>query len=344
MGCPAAERILMISGFQTEMIRADVELGDAAVILRNGGTVAFPTETVYGLGASALDPNAVARIFDIKQRPRFDPLIVHVSSVAQGRRVVREWPDAARELSRHFWPGPLTLVLPKADAIPDIVTSGLPTVALRMPAHPLALALIAKADVPVAAPSANRFGSISPTTSEHVRMQLGEAVDRILDGGPCRVGIESTVVALAANGPLLLRAGGTPVEEIERVIGPVQRPGADPDRPTSPGQCARHYATRTPLVLYEDLRDRPVSPRSGLLTLRPPRTRGRFEAVEVLSPSGNLQEAAANLFAALYRLDALGLDRIVAVKVPDVGVGLAINDRLLRAAHEAPDAVGAFAR
>jgi L-threonylcarbamoyladenylate synthase len=316
-----------------------VELCEAAVILRNGGTVAFPTETVYGLGASALDPKAVARIFEIKQRPRFDPLIVHVSSVAQGRQVVREWPDTARELSRRFWPGPLTLVLPKADAIPDIVTAGLPTVGLRMPAHSLALALIAKAGVPVAAPSANRFGSMSPTTSEHVRMQLGEAVDGVLDGGPCRVGIESTVLALTGSGPLLLRAGGTPVEEIEGVIGRVQRPGADPDRPTSPGQLARHYASRTPLILCDDWRDRPALARSGLLTLTPDAARG-FEAVEVLSASGNLQEAAANLFAALYRLDALGLDRIVAVRVPDVGLGLAINDRLRRAAQQPPDAAG----
>lgn len=321
-----------------------MDLREAAVILRNGGTVAFPTETVYGLGASALDPHAVARIFEIKQRPRFDPLIVHVSSVAQGRQVARAWPDAARALTRRFWPGPLTLVLPKAEAVPDIVTAGLSTVALRMPAHPLALALIAEAGVPIAAPSANRFGSLSPTTSEHVRMQLGEAVDLVLDGGPCRVGIESTVVALS-GGPLLLRAGGTPVEEIEDVIGPVQRPGTDPERPASPGQSARHYASRTPLILCEDwlereeLRDRGDSTRSGLLTLRPPRTEGPFEAVEVLSASGDLPEAAANLFAALYRLDALGLDRIVAVKVPDVGLGLAINDRLRRAAHTPLDAV-----
>ncbi len=331
----------MISGFETEMVRTNVELAEAAVILRNGGTVAFPTETVYGLGANALDPRAVARIFEIKQRPRFDPLIVHVSSVAQGQQVVRVWPDTARELVRRFWPGPLTLVLPKADAIPDIVTAGLPTVALRMPAHPLALALIAEAGVPVAAPSANRFGSISPTTSAHVRMQLGEAVDRVIDGGPCRVGIESTVVALADDGPLLLRAGGTPVEEIESLIGHVQRPGVDSDRPASPGQLARHYACRTPLSVWEDEREAPVSPRSGLLTLRSPLERAGFEAVEVLSESGDLQEAAANLFAALYRLDALGLDRIVAVKVPDVGLGPAINDRLRRAAHEPSESIGA---
>lgn len=324
----------MISGYQSEMVQATVDLSEAAAILRNGGTVAFPTETVYGLGASALDPSAVVRIFEIKQRPRFDPLIVHVSSVAEGREVVREWPDAAGELARRFWPGPLTLVLPKADAIPDIVTSGLPTVAVRMPAHPLALALIAKAGVPVAAPSANRFGSLSPTTSEHVRAQLGEAVDLVLDGGPCRVGIESTVVALDGSEPVLLRAGGTPIEEIERVVGSVQRPGTDPDRPASPGQLARHYASRTPLIVCEDPGDQPVLPRTGLLTLRRPRTAGRFDAVEVLSASGDLREAAANLFAALYRLDALGLDRIVAVEVPDVGLGVAINDRLRRAAHE----------
>ena len=329
----------MISGLETEMIRANVELREAAVILRNGGTVAFPTETVYGLGANALDPRAVARIFEIKQRPRFDPLIVHVSSVAQGQQVVRAWPDTAEKLARRFWPGPLTLVLPKAGVIPDIVTAGLPTVALRMPSHPLALALIEEAEVPVAAPSANRFGSISPTTAEHVRLQLGEAVDRVLDGGPCRVGIESTVVALADEGPLLLRAGGTAVEEIESLIGPVRRPSLDPDRPTSPGQLTRHYASRTPLTLWEREGDGPVPPRSGLLSLGPPRDRAGFEAVEVLSESGDLQEAATNLFAALYRLDDLGLERIVAVKVPDVGLGLAINDRLRRAAHASTDPV-----
>lgn len=329
----------MISGFETEMMRVNVEVRDSAEILRNGGTVAFPTETVYGLGANALDAQAVARVFEIKQRPRFDPLIVHVSSVAQGQQVVRMWPDTAEQLVRRFWPGPLTLVLPKADVIPHIVTAGLPTVALRMPAHPLALALIAEAEVPVAAPSANRFGSISPTTAAHVRRQLGEAVDRVLDGGPCRVGIESTVVALAEEGPLLLRAGGTPVEEIESLIGPVQRPGHDPDRPTSPGQLARHYASRTPLTLWEHEGQGPVPPRSGLLTLRSPIYGSGFDAVEVLSESGDLQEAAANLFAALYRLDDLGLDRIVAVRVPDVGAGLAINDRLRRAAHASTHAV-----
>ncbi len=337
---PGGRMDAVISGFETEMVRTNVELAEAAVILRNGGTVAFPTETVYGLGANALDPRAVARVFEIKQRPRFDPLIVHVPSVAQGQQVVREWPDTARELVQRFWPGPLTLVLPKGDVIPDIVTAGLPTVALRMPAHPLALALIAEAGVPVAAPSANRFGSISPTTSDHVRAQLGGAVDLVLDGGPCQVGVESTVVGLAGDGPVLLRAGGTPVEEIEQVVGPVQRSGADLARPTSPGQYPRHYAPRTPLSVCADWHDLPLAGRSGLLTLGPPTMAGPFEAVEVLSERGDVREAAANLFAALHRLDALGLDRIVAVRVPDAGLGLAINDRLRRAAHEPSDVAG----
>jgi L-threonylcarbamoyladenylate synthase len=311
-----------------------MELREAAAVLRDGGTVAFPTETVYGLGANALDAEAVARVFEIKGRPSFDPLIVHVASIDQARQVVLEWPEQARLLAERLWPGPLTLVLPKAASIPDIVTAGLPTVAVRMPAHPVALELIAEAGIPVAAPSANRFGGISPTTADHVRAQLGASVDEIIDGGPCRVGLESTVLALAAGGPLLLRAGGTTTEEIEDVIGPVVRPGADPRRPVSPGQTARHYAPRTPLTLVEDWRDGPDAPRLALLVLRPPESRERFEAIEVLSPGGDLREAAANLFAALHRLDALGLDRIVAVRVPDQGLGVAINDRLRRAAHE----------
>lgn len=317
-------------------MQANRQLEDAAAILRDGGTVAFPTETVYGLGANALDATAVARIFEIKGRPRFDPLIVHVASVAQARELVEAWPDLADELTARFWPGPLTLVLPKADVIPAIVTAGLPTVALRMPAHPIALELIEAAGVPVAAPSANRFGGISPTTSEHVRRQLEDAVDLVVDGGPSRVGVESTVISLVDSSPVLLRAGGLPVEEIEEVAGPVGRPSADPSLPTSPGQLARHYAPRTPLTVCDDWRDVPISGRTGLLALEAPGTEASFDSVEVLSANADLREAAANLFAALHRLDALGLDHIVAVRVPDIGLGLAINDRLRRAAHRPP--------
>jgi len=309
-------------------------LRQAATVVRQGGTVAFPTETVYGLGANALDAAAVVKVFEIKRRPRFDPLIVHVHSISQARQVVCAWPEGATELAQRFWPGPLTLVLPKATEAPDIVTSGAPTVAVRMPDHPTALALIAEAGVPVAAPSANRFGSISPTTSEHVLSQLGDEVDLVLDGGPCRVGIESTIVSLTGQRPVLLRAGGTPLADIEDVVGPIDRPSADPNRPTAPGQYPRHYAPRTPLILREAPPDLPPLPRAGLLTLTAPQVPDHYEAVEVLSPTGDLQEAAAGLFAALHRLDALGLDAILAVKVPEAGLGMAINDRLRRAAYQ----------
>ena len=315
----AAERILTLSRFQDEISRGNADLCRGAALLREGGVVAFPTETVYGLGASALNARAVARVFEIKQRPRFDPLIVHVCSIDQARQVADTFPDVATELARRFWPGPLTIVLPKSAAIPDIVTSGLPSVAVRMPAHPLALALISLACQPIAAPSANTFGDISPTTSEHVRKHLGAKVDMVLDGGPCSIGVESTILSLVGDAPVLLRPGGTPIEELEHVLGPILRPGKDPTRPTAPGQYPRHYAPRTPLVLVDAGADLPVRPRSGLLALSLPQNAGRFEAVELLSQVGNLNEAAANLFAALHRLDALGLDVIIAVKVPKTG-------------------------
>ena len=312
-------------------------LRQAARRLQAGGVVAFPTETVYGLGANALNATAVARIFELKRRPRFDPLIVHVASVAHAQQVASAWPETAAQLAEHFWPGPLTLVLPKADAVPEIVTSGLPTIALRMPAHPLALQLITTAGLPIAAPSANKFGQISPTRAAHVRQQFGAELDLVLDGGPCRVGIESTIVSLTEDIPLLLRAGGTPVEAIERVVGPIRRQTTTPRRPTSPGQYPRHYAPRTRLIFVQASTGAPLPPRAGLLTLRPSPTAEHYAVVEVLSPNGDLKEAAANLFAALHRLDALELDVIVATAMPDTGLGLAINDRLRRAAHPATD-------
>lgn len=305
----------------------------AAHLLTHGGVVAFPTETVYGLGADAFNAEAAARIFEIKQRPAFDPLIVHVFTPDQLALLVEEIPAQAQALIDHFWPGPLTLVLPKSRRVPDIVTSGLPTVAVRMPAHPFALELLRRANTPIAAPSANRFGNTSPTTAQHVLDQLEDNVDLILDGGACAVGVESTIVSLAGENPVLLRAGGIAAEEIEGVIGPLQRPVRTPDRPMAPGQLSRHYAPRTPLVFREACSG-PASPaRAGLLAYREPADRNDFAAVEVLSPNGNLREAAANLFAAMHRLDAMKLDLIVAERVPDTGLGLAINDRLQRAAH-----------
>lgn len=316
------------------------ELQCAAETLMGGGLVAIPTETVYGLAANALDPRAVAKIFAAKDRPLFDPLIVHLANVNWWPRVVSEFPPLARRLADFFWPGPLTIVLPKSDAVPDLVTAGLPTVGIRVPDHPLTRALLRLADVPVAAPSANPFGRLSPTTAEHVRQQLGNRVDLILDGGPCRVGVESTIVQLLDGQATLLRPGGVPLEAIEALIGPVRRPDQTPqDKPAAPGMLDSHYAPRTRLTIVDAVPASPPSPRTGLLVLSGdlllagPVDAGGFAAVEVLSPTGSLIEAASNFFQALHRLDQAGLDVILAVPFPDHGLGRALNDRLRRAAH-----------
>src|SRR5258708_7409792 len=226
----------------------------AADILRSGGIVAFPSETVYGLGASAFDERAVARVFEVKGRPRFDPLIVHIADIDWIGRLADRFPVPARALADRFWPGPLTLVLPKTPAVPDLVTAGCPTVALRIPRHPVAQALLRAADLPIAAPSANAFGRISPTTAAHVREQLGDAVDLIVDGGPCRIGIESTVVEVTEDRVVLHRFGGTTLEEIEGLVGEVIISGprqrlSEPAGMVAPGMLTQHYAPRTPLVL-----------------------------------------------------------------------------------------------
>jgi L-threonylcarbamoyladenylate synthase len=306
----------------------------AAAILRAGGLVALPTETVYGLGANALDPVAVAKIFAAKDRPFFDPLIVHLADISWVPRVACDFPPLARRLASRFWPGPLTLVLPKTDAIPDLVTSGLPTVGVRVPDHVLTRQVLQLADVPVAAPSANPFGRLSPTTAEHVWRQLGNRVDAILDGGPCRVGVESTIVEIDGDRVTQLRPGGIPIEEIEALVGRVEQPSApSSELPTAPGMLASHYAPRTPLVIIDDVPALPVGRRTGLLTLCGGRlANADFAAVEVLSPNGDLVAAAANFFQALHRLDAAGLDEIMALRFPDEGLGHALNDRLQRAA------------
>jgi L-threonylcarbamoyladenylate synthase len=305
----------------------------AAALIREGGVVAFPTETVYGLGADATNPVAVARVFELKRRPSFDPLIVHVPDPASAGSYGVVSGKRARDLIRRFWPGPLTSV------VPPIVTAGLETVALRMPAHPVALQLIRAAGRAVAAPSANPFGCVSPTDARHVARLLPEA-DLILDGGRCPVGVESTIVDLSSTTPRVLRPGGIPVEQISEIVGPTEVSNRIPDRPEAPGQLARHYATQTRLEIIEeqDPRARPgLGERVGLLCLRPPREPERYEAVEVLSAGGNLREAAANLFAALHRLDTLRLDRIVASPFPEHDLGLAIMDRLRRCST--PDAL-----
>lgn len=329
----AAEWILAVRAAEERTGDLEAELERVAGLLRRGGVVAFPTETVYGLGADARNAEAVARIFEIKGRPRFDPLIVHVASPGMAAEVAAEIPEQARTLIRRFWPGPLTLVLPKRPEVSDLVTAGLPTVGVRMPRHPLALELIRQAGVPVAAPSANPFGRTSPTKAKHVDGHLGGQVDAILDGGPCAVGVESTILSFAEEIPVVLRVGGQALEEIEAAIGPVRLAPATDDVPLAPGRLLRHYAPHTPLALVEDGAALRGGPREGLLTFRGHPREAEFGAVEVLSRAGDLREAAAHLFAALQRLDARGLDRIRAERAPDHGLGRAINDRLRRAAH-----------
>ncbi len=310
----------------------------AAERLEAGEIVSFPTETVYGLGANALNEKAVSKVFTAKNRPEFDPLIVHVGDKESATKYVTTLNQRARQLMDAFWPGALTLVLSKRPLIPDLVTAGLGTVALRMPSHPVALALLQAIDFPVAAPSANPFGYVSPTTAAHVRDALGDAVDLILDGGPCVIGVESTVCALTDQQAVLLRPGGVPLEQIESVIGPVRLGESTKTDRRSPGMLPSHYAPHVPVLLLkpgEALPQPEAGERLGLLSLTPRfETRG-YTRTEVLSEDGNLLDAAAHLFAALRRLDAYGLDRVVIEPVPETGIGRAIMDRLRRAAARA---------
>ena len=311
------------------------EIRSAADAIRAGQLVGMPTETVYGLAANALDVAAVLRIFSAKGRPTFDPLIVHVADAAQAWTVAQPSPRAER-LAAALWPGPLTLVLPRRANVPDVVTSGLETVGVRCPDHPVALALIRAAGVPLAAPSANLFGRISPTTAAHVREQLGDTVAVVLDGGPCRVGIESTVLLVDPT-PIILRPGGVTRERLEDILG---EPVAIADRAAraaslpqqAPGMLPSHYAPVKPLRLRALGESWPSDPMIGILAFIGSDVPSTQRHVDVLSRRGDLAEAAAGLFAALRRLDAAPVTSLVAELVPDHGLGLGINDRLRRAA------------
>jgi len=297
-------------------VNADpARVAHAAELIRVGRLVAFPTETVYGLGANALDAAAVERIFAAKRRPRSSPMIVHVDSIAMARSLARVWPDAAEKLARHYWPGPLTLVLLKQSVVPDIVTAGLATVGLRMPAHPLALDLIRAAQVPIAAPSANRFTELSPTAAEDVPDALA---DFVLDGGPAQVGIESAVLSLA-GAPLLLRPGVIPLPEIESLIGPVEIAAAAAEGPhPSPGMHPRHYRPATPLYLIAT---------GGA----PPQGRGAWLRLGREMPA-DPREYAAALYRTLHRLDGEGFEWIAVECPPETPAWAGVLDRLRRAA------------
>jgi L-threonylcarbamoyladenylate synthase len=300
----------------------------AADVIRQGGLVAFPTETVYGLGANALDPEAVRRVFEAKERPTANPIIVHVADESMLLRVVADWPLNARTLAQRFWPGPLTLVLQKADEVPDIVTAGGATVAVRMPAHPVALALIRESGLPLAAPSANRSTQLSPTRAEHVLAGLGGRIDLILDAGPTTAGIESTVVDLTTDPPTLLRPGPISVRQIEEAIGPIQRTAGTPATLRSPGMLPRHYAPRTPLELFDDVSR--LKQRAAELE-RSGQTIGLLLLGEGSMPA-DPPGYSARLYSELHALDARGLARILVQLPPNTDEWLAVRDRLRRAA------------
>ena len=312
----------------------DDAIARAAVLIREGGCVAFPTETVYGLGADATNAAAVAHIFTLKERPHFDPLIVHLSESTEVSTVVGDVPAAAAKLMEVFWPGPLTIVMPKLSVIPDIVTAGLTSVAIRVPDHPVARDLIRRSGRPIAAPSANPFGYVSPTRAAHVVRQLGERIPMVLDGGACRVGLESTIISFVGDQPTLLRHGVVTIAAIEAHIGRVAE--ARPDSPIqAPGQLRRHYSPSTPVTIVDSPDQVADGDRSdaALLSIGPVAGPKGFARVEVLSPSGDLEEAAAALFAALRDLDESRVEHIFAIAVPPSGIGRAIMDRLRRAAE-----------
>jgi L-threonylcarbamoyladenylate synthase len=297
----------------------------AAQTIQAGGLVAFPTETVYGLGADATNDEAVACIFDAKERPHFNPLIVHFSNQVSLANTV-EFNEQAKQLASAYWPGALTMVLSRKSNCPVslLASSGLETLAVRVPNHPLAHALITAAGTPIAAPSANRSGEISPSTAEHVLQSLGDKVDIIIDGGPCKIGIESTVIDLSGPTPTLLRPGGITHEDLEAVIGPIVLSGSSKDSLRSPGMLERHYAPSIPLRLNAKKAD----PGEAFLAFGSTVSLGHAN----LSHLGDLKEAAANLFAMLRMLDQPDFSGIAVMKIPARGIGVAINDRLKRAA------------
>jgi L-threonylcarbamoyladenylate synthase len=316
------------------MAEVGKDIQKAKKLLEQGELVAIPTETVYGLAGNALDINAVTKIFKVKDRPYFDPLIVHVADLNSAHNLVEAIPAKAEELANKFWPGPLTILLKRKNIIPDLVTAGLETVGIRCPDHSLTNELLRSLDFPLAAPSANPFGYVSPTHPDHVNEQLGDKIKYILDGGECKVGIESTIVGFENNEPIIYRLGGLSVEQIESVIGKATVQLNASSNPQAPGQLKSHYAPRKKLIL-ESLSTsikKYQSSKVGVLCFQEKVIGIDPKNQRILSPTGSLEIAAQHLFSALRELDKLDIEIILAEEVPDEGIGRAINDRLRRAA------------
>ncbi|HTA62203.1 MAG TPA: L-threonylcarbamoyladenylate synthase [Bacteroidia bacterium] len=314
------------------MSKIGIDIEKAKQILQQGGLVAIPTETVYGLAANGLDKNAVLKIFEAKNRPHFDPLIIHTNSIEKIKLWIDDFPKWAQKLANAFWPGPLTLLLPKKNIIPDLVTSGLPQVAIRIPNHKLTLQLLESLDFPLAAPSANPFGYVSPTTAAHVTAQLQNKVDYILDGGTCDVGIESTIVGFENNCVTVYRLGGLTIEDIEQVVGKVNVQVNQSSNPTVPGMLKSHYAPTKPLFIgnVANFIKNNSSKKIGIISFYKDYYVEK-NYLKILSPTQDLKEAAHNLFAAIRDLDTSDVEVIIAEKFPDNFLGRAINDRLQRA-------------
>jgi L-threonylcarbamoyladenylate synthase len=313
------------------MAKTGTDILKAKSILENGGLVAIPTETVYGLAANATDSKSVAKIFEAKNRPSFDPLIVHTDSVEKIKKYVSSIPDPLALLLETFSPGPITILLGKNGLIPDITTSGLNRVGVRIPNHPLTLQLLKSLEFPLAAPSANPFGYISPTEANHVFAQLGDKIDYILDGGPCQVGVESTIIGLEHDIPTVYRKGGLEIEEIEKLVGKVIVKEHSSSNPEAPGMLKSHYAPKKQMFLLEKDEKITNPKRSGVLLFSNRPIDIPSENQFILSLTGNLREAAQNLFRGLRYLDNLSIDSIYIEMVPEIGLGVAINDRLRRA-------------
>ncbi|SEB52160.1 translation factor SUA5 [Tenacibaculum sp. MAR_2009_124] len=302
--------------------------------LNNGNLVAIPTETVYGLSGNAFDEKVIEKIFTLKERPLNNPLIVHIKSYDYLEKIAKDVPDIAMKLAKNFWPGPLTLVLNKKHLVPDIVTAGKETVAIRVPSHPLTLEILEKLDFPLAAPSANPFSTISPTTAEHVDHYFGNDLEVILDGGVCEKGIESTIIGFEGEYPIVYRLGSLSIEEIENKIGKVYTKNKNDVSPVAPGMLSRHYAPRTEMVLVDEPKSKLKyfpNKKVGVLSFKNTIKSLQEEDQEILSREGNLNEAGKKLYAAMHRLDSKDFDIILAERLPNVGIGKTINDKLERA-------------
>jgi L-threonylcarbamoyladenylate synthase len=316
------------------MTQISSDISKAIELLNKEDVVAIPTETVYGLAGNIYSEKAIRKIFQVKQRPLFNPLIVHIPSIDHLEKIAREFPVKAQKLAEAFWPGSLTLILPKRLNIPEIVTGGKDTVGVRIPNHPVTLSLLKQLSFPLAAPSANPYNRISPTSSDHVKAYFENTLSMVLEGGECKNGIESTIIGFENNEAILYRLGGISVEDIEKIIGKIQIRNKSDTTPNAPGMLAKHYAPKTKMFLLDDLDkfiENNKSKKIGILKFKENLNTASVEHIEILSKSGDLKEAASKLYSTLHKLDSLNLDLIVAERFPDVGLGKSINDRLERA-------------